>query len=65
MLVYWVWIDECLLPLPTPRGRFLGCSVLDDEGVLRAWEVMQAQVGSGLVPSDGVREWMDSLPFQS
>jgi len=65
MLVYWVWIDECLLPLPTPRGRFLGCSVLDDEGVLRAWEIARAQVGSGLVPSDEAQAWIEGLRFES
>ena len=55
MLVYWCWIEGCLLPLPTPRADCLGVSVLDDEGVIRAWEVMEAQVGSGLVPSTDTR----------
>ena len=31
--------------------------------VNRAWEVMQAKVGTALVPSDGAREWVDGLPF--
>ena len=55
MLVYWCLIEGCILPLPRPRTTVLGVSVLDDEGVIRAWEVMQAQVGSGLVPSEGAR----------
>ena len=40
-------------------------SVLDDEGVIRAWEVMQAQAGSELVPSEGAREWIEGLRFES
>ena len=43
----------------------LGVSVLDDEGVIRAWEMMQAQVGSGLVPGDGAGGWIEGLPFVS
>ena len=57
-------IEECLLPLPTPRTTVLSVSVLDDEGVIRAWEVMQAQVGSSLVPSDAAQWWIDALPFE-
>ena len=63
MLVYWCWIEGCLLPLPTPQATVLGVSILDDEGVIRAWEVARAQVGSGLVPSDGAQESISSLPL--
>ena len=65
MLVYWCLIDGYLLPLPTPQATVLGVSVLDDEGLIRAWEIMQAQVGSGLVPSEGAREWIEGLPCES
>ena len=63
MLVYWCVIEGCILPLPTPRTAVLGYSVLDDEGLIRAWEVMRAQVGSGLVPTEGARTWIEGLPF--
>jgi hypothetical protein len=43
----------------------LGISVLDDPGVVRAWEVMKAQVGSTLVPSQEAQAWIDGLPFAS
>ena len=65
MLVYWCVIEGCLLPLPSPRTTVIGVSVLDDEGVIRAWDVMRAQVGSGLVPSEGAQEWIEGLPFAS
>ena len=51
MLVFWCLIEGCLLPLPTPRTAVFGVSVLDDEGMVRAWEVMQAQ------PSLGIERW--------
>ena len=37
----------------------------DDGGLIRAWEVMNAQVGSGMVPSDAAREWIEGLRFES
>ncbi len=46
------------------RARFLGVSVLDDAGLIRAWEVMLAQDGaSTLVPREAAQEWIDGLPF--
>ena len=52
-------------PDARPEGaRFLGVSVLDDEGIIRAWEVMKAQdPGSTLVPDEAAQEWIDRLPF--
>ena len=43
----------------------LGYSVLDDEGVVRAWEIMTAQAGTTLVPTEGAQAWIDSLPVVS
>ena len=34
------------------RAVRLGVGVLDDAGVVRAWDVMRAQVGSSLVPTE-------------
>jgi hypothetical protein len=43
----------------------LGVSVLDDAGLIRAWEVMRAQTESALVPTEAAQAWIDSLPFAS
>ena len=53
-------------PHDHPEGAVrLGVSVLDDAGVIRAWEVMKAQTESALVPTEEARAWIDGLPFAS
>ena len=39
----------------------LADGVLGDEGIVRAWQIMAAQAGSTLVPTEGAREWIESL----
>ena len=41
-MLIWCLIDGCLMPVSTPQGVVLGITVLDDEGVIRAWEVMHS-----------------------
>jgi hypothetical protein len=49
-----------------PAGAvLLEISVLDDGGVVMAWEVMKAQGGSTLVPSEAAHAWIEELPFAS
>ena len=51
-------------PNDQPEGAVrLGVSVLDDAGVIRAWEVMKAQTESTLVPTYAAQAWIDSLPL--
>ena len=37
----------------------------DDAGIVCAWEVMKAQVGSTLIPTEAAQAWIDGLPFAS
>ena len=52
-------------PHRIPEGAVpLGVSVLDDEGIIRAWEIMTAQAGTTLVPTEGAQAWINGLPFR-